>query len=242
MCKLPARCSALMASMTALGALLLLAPAAHAQGVGGGVRTVQPGAPGEGARVLTGAELRGAEQPRHTPADVLFMQGMIEHHAQALVMTELAKTRTSNPDILMLARRIELSQDDEILLMKTWLQDRGEPLVPAADPHAGHHGGHHAGHGPAPAGGGTAGHLPGMHGMLTEEELARLASAEGAAFDRLFLEFMIRHHEGAVRMVNELFSTPGSGQESEIFQFASHVEADQNIEIARMRGMLNAMR
>ena len=80
-----------------------------------------------------------------------------------------------------------------------------------------------------------------MPGMLTPEEMERLAGASGAAFDRLFLDFMIKHHEGAVIMVKELFSTPGAGQESEIFAFASDVDADQRMEIDRMRPMLQEL-
>lgn len=246
---------------------LLLPGAASAQEA---PRTVQPGAPGEPARVLTADELARAEHPPHTAADVSFMQGMILHHGQALVMTELAKTRTTNRDIQLLAQRIELSQDDEIRLMERWLTERGEPLQAAGDPHAMHgaaaaaseHAAHqaagqaghqaaaaqqpapqtasgHEGHAAAAAGGA---HTVPMHGMLTQEELDRLAAASGPEFDRLFLQYMIRHHEGAVTMVNELFASPASGQEGEIFQFASHVEADQNIEIRRMMGMLATMR
>ena len=77
--------------------------------------------------------------------------------------------------------------------------------------------------------------------MLTPEEMARLAAAKGPAFDKLFLEDMIRHHEGALVMVRELFATPGAGQESEIFTFASDIEADQRMEIARMVAMLKEL-
>jgi len=221
-------------------------------------RAIQPSAPGEPTRVLSQEELAGAPHPEHTRDDVRFMQGMLHHHAQAMVMTELATRRTSSQDIRLLARRIELSQNDEITLMRRWLETRGEEVPElvlrfaedAHDDHAGHgdhghhdaHAGHddHAGHG---AHGAHAGHdsLP-MHGMLTDEELARLAAASNREFDLLFLEFMIRHHLGAVQMVADLVASPGSGQEEEISQFASHVEGDQNIEIRRMRGMLNARR
>ena len=106
-------------------------------------------------------------------------------------------------------------------MMQRWLTRRGEPLP---DPHA-----HHM-HGAAL-----------MPGMLTAEEMARLAAAKGAAFDRLFLEGMIQHHEGALTMVKDLFATPGAGQEPEIFAFASDVEADQRMEIARMGAMLKEL-
>ncbi len=118
----------------------------------------------------------------------------------------------------LLARRIELSQADEITVMQRWLRARGQ-AVP--DPNAHHH---------------HAGAL--MPGMLTPEEMRRLEAATGKEFDRLFLESMIRHHDGALTMVNDLFSTAGAGQEPEIFAFASDVDADQRIEIDRMSAML----
>jgi uncharacterized protein (DUF305 family) len=186
---------------------------------------IQPGAPGQDARVLTGA---AAAQtiPQATAADVAFMQGMIHHHAQALDMTDLLETRTQDPDMKKLGLRIRVSQTDEIRMMQRWLEARGQD---APDPRA-----HHD--------------MPGMEGMehdgmmmpgmLTREEMTRLAGTKGPAFDRLFLEGMIRHHGGALVMVRELFSTPGAGQQSDIFAFASDVEADQQMEIDRMSGML----
>ena len=153
-----------------------------------------------------------------TPADVRFMQGMIGHHAQALEMTALVPSHSSSDAIRKLAQRIELSQADEIKMMQDWLTRRGQQVP---DPHA-----HHA---------------PGatlMPGMLTAEEMARLGEAKGPAFDRLFLEFMIKHHEGALTMVKDLFAQPGAGQESDVFAFASDVDADQRMEIDRMRAAL----
>ena len=146
------------------------------------------------------------------------MQGMIGHHAQALEMTALVKSRTAREDVQQLAQRIEISQADEITMMQRWLEVRG---ARRPDPHA-----HHA-----PG-------QPLMPGMLTPDEMRALADATGPDFERLFLEGMIRHHEGALTMVQELFATPGAGQESEIFGFASDVDADQRMEIDRMRGML----
>jgi uncharacterized protein (DUF305 family) len=179
---------------------------------------VQPGAPGQPTRVISAEKSTDLSRIRHTPADVKFMQGMIGHHAQALEMTALLKTRTASEDMRKLALRIDVSQQDEINMMNEWLTLRGEPIP---DPHA-----HHA---------------PGaklMPGMLTADEMARLGAATGLAFDRLFLEYMIKHHDGALVMVKELFSTPGAGQEPEIFAFASDVEADQRMEIGRMAAML----
>jgi uncharacterized protein (DUF305 family) len=160
------------------------------------------------------------------------MQDMIAHHRQAVEMTALVPQRAGSASIRTLARRIEVSQDDEILLMRHWLEAR-RAVVP--DVHA-HHG-HHAGHG-AHAGPGTAHDMP---GMLTDAQLARLAAASGAEFDRLFLEFMIFHHEGALVMVADLFAAEGAGQETEIFQFASHVDSDQRMEIDRMRRLLSIL-
>lgn len=165
-------------------------------------------------------------------ADVQFMRGMLAHHAQALAMTALVPTRSLRADVRLLAERIDVSQRDEIAIMRSWLADRGVP-VPAADSaHAGHHAQHDSGgHGDG------AGHAM-MPGMLTDAELAQLARARGAEFDRLFLEFMIRHHEGALVMVADFFATPGAGQEPQLFGFASDVDADQRAEIRRMRALL----
>jgi uncharacterized protein (DUF305 family) len=180
---------------------------------------VQPGAPGEASRVLSAGAVASLPQPRFTAADAKFMQGMISHHAQALEMTALLATRTTREDMRKLAGRIEASQADEIKMMQRWLQDRGQALP---ESHA-----HHAG--------------VLMPGMLTPDEMARLAAASGPEFDRLFLEGMIKHHGGALVMVHDLFSTPGAGQESEIFAFASDVDADQRMEIERMASMLKEL-
>jgi uncharacterized protein (DUF305 family) len=179
---------------------------------------VQPGAPGETSRVITAAEAADTSRIQPTATDVRFMQGMIGHHAQALQMTSLLSSRTSREDMRLLAQRIELSQADEIAMMQRWLRARGQS---APETHA-----HHD------RGGGL------MPGMLTPEEMGRLEAATGKEFDRLFLEFMIRHHDGALTMVNDLFSTPGAGQEPDIFAFASDVDTDQRIEIDRMSAML----
>lgn len=179
---------------------------------------VRPGAPGEAARPIAAAQASDTSGVRYTQADVRFVQGMIGHHAQALEMTALVPSRTSSQALQLLAKRIEASQRDEISMMEEWLTDRGQQRP---DPHA-----HHA-HGAAL-----------MPGMLTQEEMARLANATGPAFDRLFLESMIKHHQGALTMVQELFATPGAGQEAEIFAFASDVDADQRMEIDRMTAML----
>lgn len=169
------------------------------------------------------ADAQGGQATRrgYVEADVRFMQGMLAHHAQAVEMTALVPQRASRDDVRLLSQRIEVSQRDETLIMQRWLAARNE-TVPG--PHA-HHGEH-----------------AGMPGMLTAQEMARMAAASGPEFDRLFLEGMIRHHEGALQMVAALFDSPGAAQDSEMFQFASDVDADQRAEIARMRTLLNALR
>jgi len=178
---------------------------------------VQPGAPGQDSHVISADTAGDLSRVRYTDADVRFMQGMIGHHAQAVEMTSLLAERTERADMKRLGQRITLSQEDEIAMMRRWLEARRQPLP---DPHAHHHGGAL------------------MPGMLTQEEMARLEATRGAEFDRLFLEGMIKHHEGALTMVQDLFAVRGAGQESEIFAFASDVDADQRMEIDRMRAML----
>jgi uncharacterized protein (DUF305 family) len=154
------------------------------------------------------------------------MQGMIHHHAQAVVMANWAPSRGARSDVRTLAGRIDVAQRDEIALMQRWLRERRE-MVPDLT---------HA----------MAGHLmpdkPAsdtlMPGMLTPEQMKQLEGATGAEFDRLFLTFMIQHHQGALTMVEQLWASPGAGQDVLIFRFASDVEADQTTEIERMRGML----
>ena len=183
-----------------------------------GPQIIQPGAPGQDSKVIpVEASTRSAALP-HTAADTRFMQGMIGHHQQALEMAALVYTNSTSEDMKLLAKRIEVSQLDEIGMMKGWLTARGEALP---DEHA-----HHAG---------DAALMP---GMLTQADMARLATAKGKEFDRLFLEGMIKHHQGALTMVKELFASPRAGQDAEIFAFASDVDADQSMEIDRMSAML----
>jgi uncharacterized protein (DUF305 family) len=159
-----------------------------------------------------------AQARGYTEADVRFLQMMIPHHAQAMEMTALVPSRSTRQDVRATAQRIEVSQQDEIAAMQAWLRARGHTAQ------AGHAPGDHHAH---------------MAGMLTPQEMARLRAATGAEFDRLFLEYMIRHHEGALVMVAELFATQGAGQDPELFQIASEVDSDQRMEIARMGAMLN---
>lgn len=190
-------------------------------------RAVQPGAPGQPTRILSEEELARDVSPRHTAADVAFMQGMIAHHAQALEMTALLPGRTEDRELGQLALRIEISQRDEIRLMQDWLRQRGESVPEIGATEHMHHGGEH---------GGNHAHMP---GMLSAEQMERLKASSGDTFYRLFLEYMIQHHEGALYMVSELFSNAGAGQDTEVYRFAADVDADQEMEISRMRGMLN---
>ena len=157
-----------------------------------------------------------------TQADVAFMQGMIHHHGQALDMTALVPERSTSASLRTMAARIEATQLDEIRRMRQWLEVRGET---APDPAA------YRGH---------AAHEAHMPGMLTPEQMQRLTAASGTGFDRLFLEYMIQHHEGALTMVSELQSA-GGGVEGEVYILASDVDADQRAEIARMRSMLTVL-
>jgi uncharacterized protein (DUF305 family) len=221
-------------------------------------RLVLPGAPGEQSRVVGAREVAEMERPGFTDADVRFMQGMIHHHAQALDLTELVGGRTERPEILLLARRIELSQYDEIGQMIDWLRTRKQEIPTIELVFASPEGLAEAtvtrrtlastppnqrrprhGHGGTGARNGSA--HAGMPGMLIDEQLGRLAAAQGPEFERLFLEYMISHHEGALVMVEELFASEAGGQESETFGFASHVDSDQRIEILRMRRLLNQL-
>ena len=186
---------------------------------------VQPGAPGEPTRTLTAEEAAALGQPVHVDADVRFMQGMIHHHDQALDMTDLLSSRTESEEMRLLAQRINISQTDEIGMMEGWLKSRGEDAPRVRGEESTHLNDEQL-----------------MPGMLTERQMAQLGSASGEAFDRLFLEFMIVHHEGALTMVSELFLVSGAGQEPVTFQFASDVDADQNMEIGRMNTMLQARR
>ncbi len=222
-----------MKTLTLLSALVLLAAVAGASCKTAGVATgstpqtqpappiLQPGAPGQPSRAIPVAEATDLSKVGATPADVKFMQGMIGHHAQAVEMVALVPTRTQSEDMKKLSMRIEVSQEDEIKMMKGWLTARGQKLP---DEHA-----HHT----------PAGMMP---GMLTAEEMTRLGAAKGIGFDRLFLEGMIKHHMGALTMVEDLFNSPRAGQESDINAFAADVDADQRMEIERMGAMLNAIK
>lgn len=152
----------------------------------------------------------------YTAADVAFMQGMIAHHAQALAMTAMAPTHGASPNVRLLCQRITNTQNDEIATMRTWLQDRHQTVPDPKDAHP-----------------------MMMPGMLTAAQMQQLDQAKDTTFDRLFLTFMIQHHNGALAMVHDLFAMPRAGQASEMFRYASDVDADQRAEIGRMQQMLN---
>ncbi len=169
------------------------------------------------------------------------MTGMIGHHAQAVLIAGWAPTHGASPSILALCERIVNGQGDEIALMQRWLRDRKETVPPGDTIHALMAGMHPMGGMDSMAGMNHAGmdhSMMTMPGMLTPEQLAELDHARGPDFDRLFLRFMIQHHQGAIVMVNQLFGSQGAGEEEAIFKFASDVYADQTTEIDRMQKML----
>jgi uncharacterized protein (DUF305 family) len=189
--------------------------------------------------VRTGARPGGTTQPAQSAAvqpfaagrypynlaDVHFMSGMIPHHAQAVIMAGWAPSHGARSDVRILCERIDVGQRDEIALMQTWLRDRGEVVPDATSTRM-----HMSMNGME--------HDMLMPGMLTDEEMAALDKARGPEFDRLFLTGMIKHHQGAIDMVDELFKSYGAAQDETVFRFASDVYADQAIEIERMQKML----
>lgn len=199
-----------------------------------GRRIIQPGAPGEPSREMTPEELAAIDlEVPHTDADTAFMQGMIPHHVQALRMTRMVPTRTSRDDVPLFAERMDLSQEDEIALMRDWLENRDEDVPSLLQ-------GHDMSDMDGMANMDMSGMGELMPGMLTEDELAELESASGEEFDRMFLEAITRHHLGAIAMVEDLYNGDG-GQEPEIARFANHVYSDQQIEISRAEQMLAEM-
>jgi uncharacterized protein (DUF305 family) len=183
------------------------------------VPIVKPGAPGEATRALSAEEAIAIAESSYTPADVKFMQDMIPHHHQATQMAALVADRTNNPELVNLAERINGSQADEIAFMQGWLAERDEKVPDPSDHHAMHM--HHD-----------------MAGMATPEQMAALADARGAEFDRLFLELMIRHHDGAITMVEDLMDQDGSAYDPVLFEFTNDITNDQSMEIERMNAML----
>ncbi|MBR9825272.1 MAG: DUF305 domain-containing protein [Alphaproteobacteria bacterium] len=183
---------------------------------------VQPGAPGEDVRQLSADEAVQLAANRFSQDDVTFMQDMILHHFQAVQMSALVAERTGTQRVVDIAERIDATQEDEIAFMQGWLRERGQDAPdPFNDPHAMHHHGHHS-----------------MAGMATPAQMSDLADASGVGFDALFLELMIAHHEGAIEMVDTLFSQRGSAYDPVLFDFANDVRSEQQSEIRQMNAML----
>ena len=209
--------------------LAAVATAACSSAPRGGVRgSPQPATGGQGdLAAIARAKADSARYP-YTAADVQFMQGMIGHHAQAIVMAGWAPTHGASSSVRTLAERIINAQQDEIATMRQWLRDR-QQTVPDASPT-----------GMKMVMDGVE-HEMLMPGMLTEAQMKQLDLARGKEFDRLFLTFMIQHHRGAVSMVQRLFGSYGAAQDETVFKFASDVNVDQTTEIARMERMLVAL-
>jgi uncharacterized protein (DUF305 family) len=169
----------------------------------------------------------GLGQLPYSDADVEFMSGMIPHHAQAVIMAGWAPSHGARKDVAVLCERIVVAQRDEIAMMQNWLRDRGQEVPDATSTrHKMKMNGME--------------HEMLMPGMLTDEEMAALDRSRGPEFDRLFLLGMIKHHQGAIDMVDVLFKSYGAAQDETVFKFASDVYADQSIEIDRMNEMLAA--
>ncbi|SVA84242.1 uncharacterized protein METZ01_LOCUS137096, partial [marine metagenome] len=183
------------------------------------VPILQPGAPGEATRELDAETAVNIANSSYTVADVDFMQDMIIHHHQALVMSRLAAQSTNNQAILDLAGRIDVSQKDEISFMQDWLQKREEQVPDPTTEHSEHT--HHT-----------------MIGMATPEQMTQLAESKSTDFDRLFLTLMIDHHDGAIKMVEELREQPGSTYDPILNEFVSDITNDQAVEIERMNALL----
>lgn len=185
---------------------------------------VQPGAPGQPSRAIDAAQASRIADTSFTLDDVRFMQDMVPHHAQATEMAKLVAGRTARPEIVSLAKRIEATQADEIAFMRKWLSDRDQPTERA---HA-----HHMMH--------DAGHMARM-GMATPQQMAAMKAASGVAFERQFLERMITHHEGAIRMANELLDKGGSAADPVLASFVQDVIKEQREEIKRMTALLGTL-
>src|SRR6185503_17294213 len=186
---------------------------------------VQPGAPGKPSKRLPASAT--AKLPPRSQAEAEFMQGMIMHHAQAVEMTALIPSHTENKDVRSLGARISSSQSDEIKFMKRWLASRGQPtsMQDMSHTHMSHADMSHES-------------MALMPGMLTSAQMDALRKASGEEFDQQFLTGMIQHHGGALTMVKDLFDTAGSGQDAELFNFATDVDSGQRAEIRIMQRML----
>lgn len=200
----------------------------------------QPGAPGAPSRVISATEALALARTSFTEDDVGFMQHMIVHHAQAVEMVGLLETQGANPRVKLLGRRIAMSQEAEMALMRDWLTARHRPLEMQGMAHGGHAGMDHSGMDHAAMGHAMpASETPLMPGMLSPAQMERLAAARGADFDRLFLTGMIQHHQGALDMVSDLLERPDAAQDTLLSDFTTSVVADQSTEILRMQLLLS---
>jgi uncharacterized protein (DUF305 family) len=181
--------------------------------------------PAGAARQGPPAQAGGASRQAVSEADVQFMAGMIPHHAQAVLIAGWAPSHGARPDLKILCERIVVAQRDEIAMMQGWLRDRGQKVPDATSTKM------------RMTMNGVE-HDMLMPGMLTDEQLAALDKARGEEFDRLFLNAMIAHHQGAITMTDTLFASYGAAQDEVVFRFASDVVADQSTEIERMQKML----
>ena len=203
--------------------LILSSQIIIAQGIIPSPPIIQPGAPGEPSKKLDAEAATDIANTSYIKADVKFLQGMIVHHEQAIIMSEMANERTNNKTILDLAKRIDVSQKDEINFMESWLKQRNEY---ADNSHSDHH--MHESH-----------HMHmNMVGMATPKQLNDLSNSKSTDFDRLFLQLMITHHDGALEMVEELKKYPGNAYDPILNEFVSDLVNDQGVEIERMNGIL----
>lgn len=144
-------------------------------------------------------------------AEIMFAQMMIPHHQQAVDLGTLAETRAENPDVKALAAQIMAEQAPEIAIMKSWLTKAGAPL--------------------------DMGHAAHMDGMLSDDQMSKLASLSAAAFDRLFLEYMIEHHKGAVEMANSVVTSSNA----EAHDLGHAIHDSQSDQIAYMQDLLGKL-
>ncbi len=180
------------------------------------VKIIQPGAPGQAAKTLSAEDAVKIADTSFTAGDVMFMQNMIPHHGQAVDMAVLVEERTNNQEIIDIAGRIRKSQADEIAFMSQWLEQRNQTVHIDHSMHMDHS----------------------LMGMATKEQMQSLADAKGSEFDRIFLSLMIPHHEGAVRMVEDLLEQDGSAYDPILYDFINDIVNDQEAEITRMDGLL----
>tara|TARA_Y100001970_G_scaffold6943_2_gene7975 strand:+ start:32275 stop:34548 length:2274 start_codon:yes stop_codon:yes gene_type:complete len=177
---------------------------------------ILPGAPGEASQTIDPITATNIASTSYVKADVSFLQAMIVHHKQAIIMSKLAGKRTNNKIIIDLANRIDSSQEDEIKFMENWLESREEKISFKSEHHHKH---------------------MDMVGMATAKELEELKESESTDFDKLFIQLMIAHHDGALEMVKDLKQYPGTAYDPILNEFISDLVNDQSVEIERMNGI-----